>query len=159
MALASPRTSAQIIPLPGAAAAPIVNPKRRGRLPGGVQRLDAIDSIRYERRAALLPKVTDLPIVADVVMPGTKRTKRRCFWHVPPGSDYFAAAETGTSFARAFLAFIATGGEGGILTWVVRDMMQAPQDEAASGYHAGFWAEMGRAVTFAATAAKERAHV
>lgn len=36
MALASPRTSAHIIPLPGAAVAPVVNPKRRGSYPKGV---------------------------------------------------------------------------------------------------------------------------
>lgn len=159
MALASPRTSAHIIPLPGAAIAPVVNPKRRGRLPGGVRRLDAIHSIRFERSLALLPKVADLPFVADVLVPGTKRTKRRCFWHVAPGSDYFAASETGTSYARAYLAYIASGGDSAILTWVVRDMMKAPQDDAASGYHAGFWAEIGRAAKSAVAATKERAHV
>ena len=159
MALVSPRTSAHVIPVPGAAAAPVVNPKRRGRLPGGVRRLDAIHSIRFERRMALLPKVADLPFVADVLVPGTQRTKRRCFWHVAPGSDYSAACETGTSYARAYLAYIAAGGESTILTSVVTDMMKAPQDDAARGYHAGFWAEIGRAATFAMAAAKERAHV
>ena len=50
MALASPRTSAQIIPLPGAAAAPVVNPPRpRGRPSKKVTGIWRGKVLRYER--------------------------------------------------------------------------------------------------------------
>ena len=50
MALASPRTSAQIIPLPGAAVAPVVNPPRpRGKPPKKITGIWRGKVLRYER--------------------------------------------------------------------------------------------------------------
>ena len=50
MALASPRTSAQIIPLPGAACAPVVNPPRpRGRSPKKITGIWRGKEIRAKR--------------------------------------------------------------------------------------------------------------
>ena len=53
MALASPRTSAQIIPLPGAALAPVVNPPRpRGRSPKKITGIWRGKEIRVKRALA-----------------------------------------------------------------------------------------------------------
>lgn len=49
MALASPRTSAQITPLPGAAAAPVVNPKRRLRYSTADRNVINIKKLRVGR--------------------------------------------------------------------------------------------------------------
>lgn len=49
MALASPRTSAQIIALPGAAAAPVVNPKRRLRYSTADRNVKNIAKQRVDR--------------------------------------------------------------------------------------------------------------
>lgn len=55
MALASPRTSAQIIPLPCAAAAPIVNPKRRLRYSTADRNVTHIEKLRVDRAWRLQP--------------------------------------------------------------------------------------------------------
>ena len=49
MALASPRTSAHIIPFPGAAAAPVVNPKRRLRYSTADRNVINIKKLRVDR--------------------------------------------------------------------------------------------------------------
>ena len=49
MALASPRTSAQVIPLPGAACAPVVNPKRRLRYSTADRNVINIKKLRVDR--------------------------------------------------------------------------------------------------------------
>ena len=49
MALASPRTSAHIIPFPGAAAAPVVNPKRRLRYSTVDRNVVNIKKLRVDR--------------------------------------------------------------------------------------------------------------
>ena len=49
MALASPRTSAHVIPFPGAAAAPVVNPKRRLRYSTSDRNVTNIKKLRVDR--------------------------------------------------------------------------------------------------------------
>lgn len=49
LASASPRPSAQIIPLPGAAAAPVVNPKRRLRFARVDRNVTHIAKLRVDR--------------------------------------------------------------------------------------------------------------
>ena len=49
MALASPRTTAHVIPFPGAAAAPVVNPKRRLRYSTADRNVVNIKKLRVDR--------------------------------------------------------------------------------------------------------------
>lgn len=49
MALASLRTSAHVIPFPGAAAAPVVNPKRRLRYSTADRNVTHIEKLRVDR--------------------------------------------------------------------------------------------------------------
>lgn len=49
MALAFPRTSAPVIPFPGAAAAPVVNPKRRLRYSTADRNVTHIEKLRVDR--------------------------------------------------------------------------------------------------------------
>ena len=49
MAIASPRTSAHVIPFPGAAAAPVANPKRRLRYSTADRNVVNIKKLRVDR--------------------------------------------------------------------------------------------------------------
>ncbi len=53
MALVSPRTSAHIIPFPGAAAAPVVNPKRRLCCSTADRNVTHIETLRVDRAQRL----------------------------------------------------------------------------------------------------------
>lgn len=148
MALASVslRSSAQIIPFPNGAALPVISPRGRGRLPQNVIPLPKRDAAGEASLQSQSPLV--LSFVADVKVPGTKRLKRRSFWHVPPATSYAQACNDGVRFAREYLAYANGSALPGFLGLIFSAMReQTPnRDNGDHGYAVGFCAEIERAL-------------
>ena len=145
-ASASPRASAQVLPHPAAAnPAPVVNPKHRGRLPSNVIPLRMAREDRQGPQPTF-SQILDLPFVADVKVPGSKRRTQRSFWHVPPATSYKAACDDGVFFACSYLIHLSYGRTTGFLGHILRDMQanMPPEGDAARGYQVGFCAEIDR---------------
>ena len=97
--------------------------------------------MKLEPRKARRAAVTRLPFVADRKV---GRRIHRCWWEVPPTTDYVSACRIGAVYAKAYVDYLLSENESnvgsGFTHLLVADMANVAQrNDESRGYGIGFF--------------------